>query len=120
MTPPRITPGKPAPTLSIGPSLASSRICSRRIAMMSPAGRLLRSTCGSPGLGYILTFPSSTPSTIPAQRCPVANTPMLRPISPLLKPHQLIDAVECGNFVTLRQSRIVEDRLHEVIDGAFE
>ena len=54
MTPPRITPGKPAPTLSIGPSRASSRIWPHTMAMMSPAGMVLRSICGSPGSGYTL------------------------------------------------------------------
>src|SRR5664279_2356648 len=58
--------------------------------------------------------PRSPPRDAPwrALRCCVPSA--------LLKPHQLVDTVECGYLVTLRQSRIVEHRLHEVIDSAFQ
>src|SRR5262245_40691610 len=119
MTPQRITPGKPAPTDSMGPLRASSPICRRRMPRISLAGIAFRSICGCPGSGYIRTAPSCVSSTMPAQRYRVASTPTLRAIG-LLKPNQLVDAVKRRRLIALGQCRIIKYRFDEIIDRALQ
>ena len=117
-------PRRPAELIEIAlveyDAFASSRIWLRRMATISGAGTLLRSMSGWPGSGRHLHGPEYCAVHDSRPEMPRGQDPDAASHQPLLKPHQLVDAVECGGFVTLRQSWIVEHRLHEVIDGAFQ
>src|SRR5471030_617008 len=112
-------PGKPAPTESTGRPCRTSAISWRMRATISSAGMDMRSI-GSPGPGYIRTSPNAAPSTIPTQMWRVARTPMLLGMLDSSKPHQLVEAVECRQFIALGQRGIVEHRVHEVIHRALQ
>src|SRR5258708_31072006 len=76
----------------------------------------------SPTSGNTLTAPAIWLfSTSPAATCSTTSTPAFLPIfSTHLHFRKLVQSIERGCLVALRESRIVKNRVHEVFDSALQ
>src|SRR6185437_8418065 len=130
-TPPRIMPGMATPTAATpDPCGASAAIWSQIISQSESAGNSISASSRSNSSSVLsgkccnapeIRWPSISPATIRS----VITTPTVFVIaSPLvvsaLKPRQPVDPVECRRLVALRQRRIIEHRVDEIIHHAAQ